>query len=354
MWVTLALLLVGLLNLYSALNTWEEGGGVSHLFWLQCLWVGIGLLALIVFIAIDYRFLERLCWVIYFITLFLLLATLLFGREISGHKSWLMLGSLSFQPSEFAKLSLIFILAKYFGDRPLPEGYGIYQLLKPLGLAMVPCCLILLGKDLGSALFFPLIFGSIAWSAQIRRKTLAIFFVLIATTAILGYNYALSPYQKARVLTFINPTEDVRGTGYHLRQSKIAVGSGQFFGKGYLKGKINKLRYLPEKHTDFIFPVLAEEWGFFGSMIAVGLFGAFLFWAIQIAIKARERFGAFLGFGIAALVFWQVVINLGGVLGIMPLTGVTLPFLSYGGSSLLVMLVCVGCLFNINMRRFMF
>lgn len=355
-WVTAAILIVGLVNLYSALEFWGTpgGSGVAKLFWSQCIWIGIGLGMVLLMVAIDYRLWERLGWTVYGILLCALVATVIFGREVNGNRSWLSIGSLTVQPSEFAKLACIFVLAKFFGENPRPEGYGLQELVRPMLMAGTPCLIILLQKDLGSALFFPLIFISISWAARLRRATVLVFFVLITFVSILGYQYALSPYQKARILTFVNPTEDVRGTGYHLMQSKIAVGSGEMFGKGYLKGKINKLHYLPEQHTDFIFPVLAEEWGFLGSLLVLSLFGTFLWMSLRVAIRARERFGSFLAYGIVAWFFWQIVINLGGVLGILPLTGVTLPFLSYGGSSMVALLMSVGLLLNIHMRRFMF
>ena len=354
-WSIAALLAVGLINLYSALSFWGESGAwVGRLFWSQCLWIGLGLGLMFLMISMDYRLWEKLGQSFYIFMIVLLVATVFFGREVGGNRSWLILGPLRIQPSEFAKLATLMMLAKFFSDHPLPEGYGLKELWKPMLLVGLPCGLILLQKDLGSSLFFPLIFVSLAWAAKLRRKTVVLFFLIISVSGVLGYQYALSPYQKARILTFVNPTEDVRGTGYHLMQSKIAVGSGQIFGKGYLKGKINKLKFLPERHTDFIFPVLAEEWGFVGSLMVLGLFASFLLASLSIAIRARERFGSFLAFGIVALCFWQIIINLGGVLGIMPLTGVTLPFLSYGGSSTVALLMGIGLLFNIHMRRFMF
>jgi rod shape determining protein RodA len=205
-----------------------------------------------------------------------------------------------------------------------------------------------------SSLFLILTFSSLVLFAGVKR-TIVVWCMVLALIGSFGaYKKVLKPHQKARIQAFMHPDEDPKGAGYHLLQSKIAVGSGQVFGKGYLKGMHNKLLYLPERHTDFIFPVWAEEWGFFGSVFILGLYGALLLIGIQTASKAKEIFGIFLALGITALFFWQIVINIGGVLGLMPLTGVTLPLLSYGGSSLITIFIGIGILMNIAMRRFMF
>lgn len=348
-----ALVGIGLVNLYSALNVWGEGGMV-HLFWHQLIWIGIGLLILVVFVSMDYRFWYKLCWFFYGLSILLLVLVILVGKDVSGNKSWLELGGFSMQPSEFAKLGLVFVLAKYFSDNPQPMGYGFKELLKPLGLTLVPMLLVLLEKDLGGTLFYPLIFATLAYVARLRKKAVILFFCIISVVGVAAYQYGLKPYQKERIRVFLNPEADARKGGYHLVQSKIAVGSGQIFGKGYLKGQINKLRYLPDRHTDFIFPVLAEEWGLVGSLLTLGLY-AFILWSgIGIAIRAREPFGSFLATGVVAILFWHLVINVCGVLGMIPLTGVPLPFLSYGGSSTVAFLIGIGLLLNIHMRRFMF
>lgn len=347
------LLCVGLANLYSALGVWGEEG-LRHLFWLQVLWVSLGICLLLLMVMMDYRFWDRLGKFFYLFSIILLAAVLLFGRDISGHRSWIGIGSFTIQPSELAKLGLVFLLAKFFSDNPSPWGFSLRGLIKPIFFTAVPFGLILLQKDLGSSLFFPLIFITMALIAKVKRSTLLILLLLVSGGGTLAYQYGLKPYQKERLKVFLNPESDPKRSGYHLIQSKIAVGSGRILGKGYLKGKINKLRYLPDKHTDFIFPVLAEEWGFFGSLALLFLFAVLFLQGIQIARKAREGFGLFLAVGIVAIFFWHLVINIGGVLGMIPLTGVPLPFLSYGGSSTLLFMMGMGLLFNIHVRRFMF
>lgn len=352
-WVTMLLALIGLVNLYSATYNLTEGG-ISSLFRSQVIWFAVGLTLGFFALLVDYRILLRLAYPLYVVSVLLLLAVLFFGKEVAGNKNWLMIGPLTIQPSEFAKMAFVMALARYFSDHPAPHGYSVRQLLLPLLILLPPLVLIVLEKDIGSSLFLVLTFISLLLFAGLKRKVLIVCLVIGLIGAVGVYKKILSPHQKARIGAFLHPEEDPKGRGYHLLQSKIAVGSGKFFGKGYLKGMHNKLLYLPEKHTDFIFPVLAEEWGFFGCAIVLSLYLSLLFFGMQIASRAKEGFGIFLALGITAIFFWQVVINLGGVLGLMPLTGVTLPLLSYGGSSLVMILIGISLLLNISMRRFMF
>ncbi len=351
--VTIALVVVGLINLYSAVYFWGEGGTMA-LFWSQLLWMGIGLLMMFVVSFIDYRIFHRTAVYIYVAVNILLLASLFFGKVVRGTSGWIQFGGFSMQPAEFAKIAFIFIAAKYYSDHPNPEGFTLKDMFKPALLMLIPFALIVLQGDMGSSLFLILIFSSLAMFAKIRWGTIVLLLVVGIVAAGAIYQFGLKDYQRTRIFTFMHPETDVRGSGYHLMQSKIAVGSGKIFGKGYLRGNINKLRYLPERHTDFIFPVFAEEWGFVGSVVLLGLMGAMLLMGVEIAAKARERFGIFLAIGIVSMLFWQLVINLGGVLGLMPLTGVTLPLMSYGGSSVIAVLMALGILQNISRRRFMF
>jgi rod shape determining protein RodA len=351
--VVMGLIVIGLVNLYSAVYFWGEGGS-SNLFWSQLVWIIIGLIAMMVVSFLDYRLFNRLAYPLYGISIVLLVLALVLGDAVRGTHGWLKLGPISLQPAEFAKISYILAMARYFGNYPNPDGYGFVELLKPLGLMLLPCGLIMLQGDLGSSMFLILIFSSVAIFAKVRTKTLVTMVVVALIAGFAVYSFGLKDYQRARITTFVHPESDVRGSGYHLMQSKIAVGSGGLAGKGYLKGNINKLRYLPERHTDFVFPVLAEEWGFAGSMVLLILYAGLLLMGIEIARKSKERFANFLAVGITMMLFWQLLINLGGVLGLMPLTGVTLPLLSYGGSSMVAVLVSLGILLNISRRRFIF
>lgn len=344
---------MGLANLFSATSSFDAHSQTTF-FHAQMVWSGIGLVFLSIVISIHYRHFRALSYVIYGFSLFLLLAVLLFGKKVAGHQSWLMIGPLTLQPTEFAKLGLIFALSHYFSDRKNLQGEGFLDLIPSLGLYLLPTILVTLQGDLGSSLFFGLIYISMALVHGVRWQVIATLGSTAAILCVVAFFFFLSPYQKGRIQTFLNPELDRRGEGYHLIQSKIAVGSGEFFGKGYLKGQTHKLRFVPERHTDFIFPVLAEEWGFLGGGIVVLVFLLFLLLGLQVAGKTSERFSFFLCVGICSLFFWHLVINLGGVLGLMPLTGVPLPFFSYGGSALLTQWIGVGLLLNISMRRFMF
>lgn len=351
--VIIALIAIGLVNLYSAVYFWGEGGSQA-LFWSQLIWMIIGVVLMFFVSFIDYRFFSRAAIPLYVISIGLLVLALVIGSEVRGTQGWLKLGFLTIQPAEFAKIAYIIILARYFANNPAHDGYGFWELWRPLLLMLIPCGLIIMQGDLGSSMFLVLIFGTVAFFARIRRRTFIAFVVIGVASVMAIYMFGLKDYQRERIATFMNPEADTRGSGYHLMQSKIAVGSGRVFGKGYLKGNINKLRYLPERHTDFVFPVFAEEWGFAGGTVLLLLYTALLLMAIDIARRSKERFGGFLAVGVAMMIFCQLLINLGGVLGLMPLTGVTLPLMSYGGSSMVAVLASLGMVLNISKRRFMF
>lgn len=351
--VTLALIVIGLINLYSAVYYWGEKGQ-SSIFWSQIIWITVGVIFLFVAAFTDYRVFHRIAFHLYVIVNILLLVSIFFGEVVRGTAGWIQIGGISFQPVELAKLVIVMVLARYYSDHPNPEGFSLKDMFKPAVLTLITFALVVLQGDMGSSLFIILIFFSLSVFAKIRTTTIVFLLIMGLVAGGVIYQFGLKEYQRSRILTFVHPEQDIRGTGYHLMQSKIAVGSGKVIGKGYLKGNINKLQYLPERHTDFIFPVFAEEWGFLGSLVMIILYAAFLLMGVEIASRARERFGIFLSIGIVAMLFWQVVINLGGVLGLMPLTGVTLPLMSYGGSSVIAVLIGVGILENVSRRRFMF
>lgn len=349
----LLILTIGLINLNSASCAWGEAGKNS-LIWSQLTWIAIGLFIMFFVAFFDYRLIEKGAYPIYLTSIILLLAVFIFGKVVAGHKSWLVVGGLSIQPTEFAKLSLVVILSRYFSRNPHPEGAGLLELWKPVLYTVVPALLVVLQGDLGSALFFGLIFSTYAWIGRLRGRGIIVLVLVTLVAVVLVYFFGLANYQRARITNFINPTQDAKGSGYHLIQSRIAVGSGGFFGKGYLKGNVNKLKFLPEKHTDFIFPVLAEEWGFVGGVFVLLIYFLIFYTGLDIAKSSQDRTGLFLSIGVVAFLFWQFVINLGGVLGLMPLTGVTLPLMSYGGSATITVLAAMGILFSVNMRRCMF
>lgn len=344
---------IGLVNLYSATSSFDSHSH-SYYFHAQTVWLLAGTSSLLVVTSIHYRHGEALSYWFYGLTVLLLFAVLFFGKKIAGHQSWLELGAFSFQPTELAKLGLIFGLSRNLSAIGKKSKAGLSELVPSLVLFLLPTILVILQGDLGSSLFFGLIYISMILVFGVRMDLFAWMSAFAVVLAVVGYLFFLSPYQKNRIKTFLNPEMDRRGAGYHLVQSKIAVGSGGFFGKGYLKGQTHKLKFIPERHTDFIFPVLAEEWGFSGSLVVMISFLTFLALGLKVASKTADCYGFFLSVGICALFFWHLAINLGGVLGLMPLTGVPLPFFSYGGSALLADWLGAGLLLNISMRRFMF
>lgn len=260
-----------------------------------------------------------------------------------------------FQPSEFAKLAVVIILAKYFQGRVGKKGLDFQELLQPFLLVAIPVVLVLIEPDLGTATVIVLVaLSMILFTGVAARTLLWTGGVVLGALPILiwGANRLLLEYQKKRIFTFFNPDYDPLGAGYHIIQSQIAIGSGGLFGKGFLKGTQNQLMFLPVKHTDFIFSILAEEWGFLGCFLVLVLYCALFLRGLTIVGKARDDFGALMAFGCTAVLFWHVTINVGMVMGLLPVVGVPLSFLSYGGSSLLSSFLAVSILVNVSMRRF--
>ncbi|MFH0845310.1 MAG: rod shape-determining protein RodA [Pseudomonadota bacterium] len=356
-WVLLLLLLlisaISVLNLYSATYPIRDAGG-SQIFMKQIYWILVGLAVLLITTTFNYHLLERLAYPSYFFSLALLILVLLIGKVYSGSQRWLSLGGISFQPSELIKLTLIITLCKFFSAHGEERyEYRLRDLWKPFFLISLPCLLIIKEPDLGTALILFVAAFSIILFAKIHWKSILI--LVIACMVMVPFLWStLKEYQQKRILTFINPEMDPLGAGYHINQSKIAIGSGLFWGKGYLKGTQTRLHFLPEQHTDFAFSVLAEEWGFLGSVFLMLLYLVLILWGINIARDSKDRFGSLLALGITAVVFWQWVTNVGMSTGLLPVVGVPLVLFSYGGSSLVSMMAGMGLLMNISMRRFMF
>jgi rod shape determining protein RodA len=354
-WTLLGILLIlasiGILNLYSITAHWEGSGTPVYL--KQIFWLLIGLVLMVTVAFTEYRFYSDFAYVVYSVSLFLLLVVLGYGIITSGAQRWVRIGPISFQPSEFVKISLILALAKFFHRPPSREGYSLRHLAFPFLLLVLPMVLILKQPDLGTAIILFLVFFSVLLFVKIRWSSLLALFVVGGSILPLVWRF-LKEYQKRRIVTFFQPDLDPLGSGYHLIQSKIAVGSGGITGKGFMKGTQCKLGFLPEQQTDFIFSVIGEEWGLIGSLIVVLLYFGLILWGLRIAIQAKDRFGAILSFGVVAMLFWHTFINIGMVLGLMPVVGIPLPLLSYGGSFLVSTLIGMGLLLNVSMRRYLF
>ena len=350
--LTLVLGGVGIAVLFS--TTYVPGLVTKHLLYQkQFYWLLIGSGVMILSVSLDYRKLEHYAYPIFIISLLLIGAVLVTGKTISGARRWISIGGFTFQPSELIKLTFILALGKYIHNSRVEGGYTLRTLVGPTALLLVPFAGILLEPDLGTAMILLFIFLSIILFLKIRRSTLIAIVVLSLVTAPIGWA-SLKDYQKERIMTFLNQEEDPHGQGWHINQSKIAIGSGKFWGKGYMKGTQSRLQFLPEKHTDFIFSVIAEEWGFAGAVSLLLLYFLLIYWGVQVALNAKETFGAVLAIGVISMLFWHIVINIGMTLGMLPVVGVPLPFLSYGGTFLVITMAGIGLLINVSVRRFMF
>jgi rod shape determining protein RodA len=346
-----ALMTLGLVNLYSA--GFNRAPGTTPLYVKQIYWLAIGVTLMLLSLLYDYRHLEKLSYPLYIISIILLLAVMLGGKMAGGSRRWLPLGPFTFQPSELVKIAVILVMATYFSRRPRTDPLRLRDLLVPGLLALVPTLLIIKQPDLGSGIIVALTAGSVFLFVGVHWRTLVALALTMGLCSPLVWSF-LKDYQRQRILTFLNPEKDPLGSGYHILQSMIAVGSGQVWGKGFLKGTQSQLHFLPEQHTDFVFSVFAEEWGFMGGLLVLLLFTFLTLWGLQVARDCKERFGHLLALGVVSLIFWQALINLCMVTGFLPVVGIPLPLFSYGGSSLITTLLGVGFLMNIRMRRFQY
>lgn len=352
----LLLMIISVVNLYSA----AQGGGAGTPYKGQALWFGIGLLAMGAVMLIDLRTLERQGPLLYALLLIPLVLVHFLGKKVGGATSWLDLGPANLQPSEPMKLALLLMLSRFFARTSNDPPYSVRELLRPLAYVLIPVALILEEPDMGTAIIYLGVAGSLFLFVGISRRTL-VGSVAVAATAVLTVRmwkgdplFFLKAHQKARLATFLNPESDPLGVGYHVIQSKIAIGSGGITGRGYLKGLQTQFSFLPEQHTDFAFCVLAEEFGFIGTFIVITLFSWLIYRAFTIAAQSRDSFACVLATGIGLLLFWHFFINIAMVAGLLPVIGVPLPILSYGGSSAVTFLVAIGLILNIHRSRHLF
>ncbi|RLB44354.1 MAG: rod shape-determining protein RodA [Deltaproteobacteria bacterium] len=355
-WFILLVLLgiagASILNLYSATFPIKEQAA-SHVFVRQIYWYCLGFGAFIIMTTFNYFRLERLAYPAYFVSVALLVLVLIIGKISSGSQRWLSLGPISFQPSELVKISLVLALARFFSEKKEFKEYRLRDLWMPFGLILGPFILVVKEPDLGTALLLVMVGASVVFLAKIHWKSILILVIAVVVLAPFVWLH-LQPYQQRRIMTFLRPDMDPLGAGYHINQSKIAIGSGLLWGKGFLQGTQTRLHFLPEQHTDFAFSVWAEEWGFSGALFLLGLYFLIILWGMHIARNSKDKFGAMLAVGITSIIFWQVVINVGMVTGLLPVVGIPLVLFSYGGSSLVSTMAALGILMNIRMRRFMF
>lgn len=345
------LCLVGVVTIYCAAYQLDVGAARPYHL-RQLVWCGLGFLVMVPAIVIDYRTLVRLAWPIYGLTLLLLVLVLVAGEFGGGAQRWLGLSWMRIQPSEIMKLALLLCLASFLNSMR-ERIRSIHILIAALLVALVPMGLILRQPDLGTTLALAPMVAVVLYLAGASRRHLATLSVVGLGLLPLGW-FGLKDYQKDRVFAFINPGGDPLGASYQLIQSRIAIGSGQWTGKGWLGGTQTQLNYLPVQHTDFIFSVYAEQWGFIGAVILLTLFAVLAIQTITIAMSARDLLGSLLCMGVLTLLMFQVFVNLGMTVGLVPVTGLPLPFLSYGGSSLLTFMVGIGLVLNVRLRQHVF
>ena len=345
----LALALVGVLTLMSAHRSFS---GVSAYYMKQMMFFGLGAVACAMIACIDHRSIVSFAPLLYAGSIGLLVAVLIVGAEVKGGQRWLSIGPLGGQPSEPAKLALILMLTWYFTAIG-PKIRKLRYVLLTFVIAAVPGLLILREPNLGTAATLgPVVFAMLYVAGCKRWHLIAILLAGLAAAPVAWTQ--LKDYQQTRVMTFINPASDPQGSGYHTIQSMITVGSGGLTGKGYMEGTQTYLSYLPEHHTDFIFSLLAEEWGFVGACGVIVIFALFLTRALSYAHNSIDLSGSLLVTGIVSLLAFHVFVNIAITLGMMPVTGIPLPFLSYGGSFYLTTMMSVGVLFSVNSRRGIF
>jgi rod shape determining protein RodA len=340
-----ALVAVGLMMIYSTT------GGPGRIYWTQIYAVGLGVIALAGALVIDYRSLADKSHIFYLLLIAALVAVMLFGSKQMGAQRWLDIGFFNLQPSEFAKATLALVLAKLLGESRR-QTLSHNELFTAVVLTVIPLILILRQPDLGTAVTLLPILLVVTFAAGLPVKYLGALAVVGALAAPVAWQFALKDYQKERIETFLDPAQDPRGAGYQQIQARITVGSGGVYGKGFRQGTQGQLRFLPVAHNDFIFSVLAEEQGFVGVIVVLGLYLFVIMRSLAAAKLAKDRLGAYLVLGVLATFTFQVIYNITMSAGLAPVKGLTLPLMSYGGSSMIATLAGFGLILNVRMRRF--
>lgn len=345
------LIAFGVVNLMSATYTGGEEL-LSPSVRRQLTSLGVGLAALVVALLVPYRHFDRFAIPLYAISLLAVASTLVLSQVNRGAQAWLFDGRV--QPSELAKIGMVLILARYFARNSPNEITRLRELVPPLLLVALPVGLIVLQNDIGVAVLTLLVGLTYLPLVRIPFRAWLMVAALGAASLAALWSYGLKDYQRERIMVFLDPSLDPLSAGYHAMQSRIAVGAGGLLGQGWLEGTQTQLRFLPTQHTDFVFSVLAEEWGFLGSLLTLSIFLGMLLWGLWIGRSSKDAFGAMLAVGLVGALFWPAAINVAMVLGLAPVIGVPLPLFSYGGSSLITALISLGLLLNVSMRRYVF
>jgi len=343
---------MGIFSIYS--GTYQKE---SNFWQLQLAWAVLGAVSFLLASNFNYRRLWDGAYILYVAVLVLLLLVFVLGITRLGAQRWLRVAFFNFQPSELSKLIIVIFLARYFSEKSVDSvalssaKFGIFRgIILPFIFTAIPMLLIVEQPDLGSALMIFFIFIAMLYLTRVKMRYIVIFLALVASSLPIFW-HLLRGYQKDRLMVFLNPNIDPLGAGYTLIQSKIAIGSGGLFGKGWLGGTQSQLHFLPESHTDFIFATFAEEWGFLGSAVLVVLYYLLIREGFSIAQRTQDHFGRLLAFGISLMLSIQIFVNISMTMGLMPVVGLPLPLMSYGGSSIVVTSAALGILANINKRR---
>ena len=343
--VILMIASIGFIALYSA-----AGGSFSPWASRQMIRFSVGFIMMVIIALTDVRFWYRLAWPTYVGCLILLVIVEVMGRVGMGAQRWIDLGFIQLQPSELVKIAVIMVLARYFHAATPDDMRRIRFLIIPAGLVVAPVALVLLQPDLGTSLM--LIMASLGMFFMAGAPLWMFISGIVATAVSIPVIwYFMHDYQKQRVMTFLNPESDPLGAGYHITQSKIALGSGGIDGKGFLQGSQSHLNFLPEKQTDFIFTLWAEEWGLLGGLFLLALFGITFFYGLWISVRSRHNFGRYLALGLSINLSLYVFINISMVMGLIPVVGKPLPLISYGGTAMLTSLICFGLMMSCNIYR---
>lgn len=318
------------------------------LFYNQLIFAIMGIVAMISFSLLDYRYLKSISWILYFFGIGTLVLVLVLGKTTFGATSWISLGFFDFQPSELFKIILAIVLANYFSDKVGKIEFK--HIILGFVISIIPTLLVMLQPDFGTAIIYIFVYLSCLFACKLSFKQI-VSFVIIAVAFIPISWLVMKDYQKQRIMTFLNPASDPYGSGYNVTQSLITVGSGGMWGRGFGHGSQSQFNFLPVAHTDFVFAGVAEATGFVGSIVLIILFAILILKIISISKLSRDNFGSIFAICVATIILAQVIINIGMNIGLMPVTGIPLPFISYGGSSLIIMLISVGILQSIFMRH---
>ncbi|MBF0297901.1 MAG: rod shape-determining protein RodA [Oligoflexia bacterium] len=344
---------IGVLNLYSATHAISDKQ-VDGLYKTQMTYFALATCIGIFASFVKSKTLFRYSYLIYIINVVLVIMVLIIGVKVLGARRWLDLGIIRFQPSEIMKLSLVLMLGRWYSARDPETDIGLKEMILPSIFVIIPSIIVIIQPDLGTGIILLLVFFSITFYRRLKWKPIIIIGILVSVGSIFMYQFGLKDYQKQRVITFFDPWEDVKGYGYNAIQSEIAIGSGQIFGKGFKKSSQASLSYLPENHTDFAFSVFNEEHGIFGSIILIGLYIALFMRFIWLSIAATNFYDSVIVIGLMSIFFWHTFINMSMTTGLLPIVGIPLPLISYGGSSLITFGLCCGIATSISNSRKLF